>query len=397
MDIIHPLFRAGPGPSIELLHALAWYAGQVLRFPRLFGPVTVKRRRNLAVPVKRRRSAFRDPMICVDFLAMGWLGVTRLSQIDTYLRPREDLARLFGLRRFCDHTTAHNFLNAFHETHLRQLDEVNARLLLEHGHARATLAPILDLDLVSRPVRHVGRRRRAERLRWAVAFCAGEAVAQALAREPSLCRAVPAQVVLDALDAACSRLAAKPRLVRVAAPCTSADLVRGLGRRRLPFLTTSTWAWALAQRPAPDPQLRWASPDPEHRMLDLGGAPVEDGARPALRTILVERPAPAPGQPRERLAIVTSVFDGAAAAIVRLAASQTTVRAFFGHPRWPLGDGKMPSSGRRGNEAYLRLAAIAMNVLRLFSRHVGEEGSLARLRRRLRLVPSPLDVAAGPV
>jgi len=395
VDPLRPLFRASPGPSIELVHALAWYATEVLRLPRLFGPVTVKRRRNLAQPVKRRKSAFRDPMICLDFLAMAWLGVTRLSQIETHLRPREDLARIFGLRRFCDHTTAHNFLNAFHKTHLGQLDEVNARLLREHGHALTDRAPILDLDLVSRPVRHVGRRRRAERLRWAVAFCAGEAVAQAVAREPAPSRAVPPRIVLDALDAACARLAGKPRLVRLAGSCASADLLRALARRRLPFLTAVTWAWALAQRAGPGEGRQWASPDPEHRVLDLGVAPLEGGSRSGLRTILVERASAAPGQPRERLAVVTSMLDGSAATIVRLSASQAAIRAFFGHPRWPLGDGKMPSGDLRGNEAYLRLAAIAMNVLRLFSRHLGEEWGLARVRRGLRLILSPSDRERG--
>ena len=397
MEMIRPLFRAGPGPSNELVHALAWYANEVLRLPRLFSRVTVKRRRNLARPVKRRKSAFRGSMICLDFLAMGWLGVTRLSQIDTHLRPRDDLARLFGLRRFCDHTTAHNFLNAFHRTHLGQLDEVNARLLLEHGHALTDRAPIVDVDLVSRPVRHVGRRARSERLRWAVVFSAGEAVAHRLAREPGECRVVAARIVLDALDAARRRLAGKPRLVRVAGSCVSADLVRALLRRRVPFLTTATWAWALAQRPQPDEELRWASPDPDYRVLDLGTAPHDGGAQPSLRTILVERAAAAPGQPRERLAIVTSMLDSPAATIVRLAASQATIRAFFGHPRWPLGDGKMPSSDLRANEAYLRLAAIGMNVLRLFSIHLGEEWSLARVRRGLRLVSSPADPGRGPL
>ncbi|MFW6108556.1 MAG: hypothetical protein ACOC8D_01955, partial [bacterium] len=214
-------------PSLELVHALAWYGREVLGLERLFNRVTVKRRRNPASPVRRRKSAFRDPKMCVDFLAMAWLGVRRLSQIAERLKPRPDLARAFGLRRFADHTTAHNFLNAFHVTHLRQLDAVNARLLAEHGVAATCRAPILDVDVARRTVRRSGRRHDWV-YRWAVAFCAGEAVAQGLSHRAEAWR----PVVRDTIDAAREWLDGKPSLVRLAGRCTSLDLLRALDRRR---------------------------------------------------------------------------------------------------------------------------------------------------------------------
>ena len=393
MPRFHAPLAAPSPPSLELVHALAWFAREVLALDRLFNTVTVKRRRNLARPVKRRKSAFRDPMICLDLCTMTWLGVTRLSHIETHLRPRQDLARAFGLPRFCDHTTAHNFLNAFHRTHVRQLDDVNARLLIAHGQALSERAPILDLDLATRSVRHVARRRRSERYRWAVAFCAGEAIAQRLALERAGAEVLPG-LVLDLAAAARRRLARKPRLVRLAGTCASAQVVRALARERLPFLTTTTWAWALAQGPERHGPVRWAAPDPEHRVLDLGAAAGLAGVRQPLRVVLVERAALAPGLRRDRFAIVTSLADEPPASLLPMALYQSTIRGFFGHPRWPLGDGKLPSSGPRGIEAYLHLATIARNVLGLFARHLAEEWSLSRLRDRLRVAPAPLGAAA---
>jgi hypothetical protein len=365
-----------------LHHALAWYAREALRLEQLFNTITVKRRRNVAQPVKRRRSAFRDPMICIDFLAMAWLGATRLSHIDSYLRPRDHLAELFGLRRFCDHTTAHNFLNACHRTHVRQLEDVNARLLRAHGSALGAPAAILDLDVAQRTVRRTGRRRNWV-YRWPVAFCAGEALEQTLARRVADWR----PIVLDVLAKARGRLRGKPRLVRLAGACVSPPLLRALARQRLAFLTTVTWAWALAHRPEPRGALRWSRLDDEVRVLDLGVA--ERGSRGDLpfRTLLVERRARLPGARRDRSAILTSLVDEAPPAIVRLAASGSRIRRFFGHPRWPLGDGKLPSSDPRGNAAYLLLATIGMNVLRLFARHLGGEWTAPRLHAHLRVVP----------
>jgi len=376
-----PTFHAAERPAPELLHALAWYSREVLRLDQLFNAVTVKRRRNPERPVKRRRSAFRDPMICIDFLLMAWLGVTRLSQIDRHLKPRDDLARAFGLPRFCDHTTAHNFLNAFHQPHLAQLDRVNARLLAEHGVAPTTRAPILDVDVARRVVRHSGRRRDTE-YRWAVAFSAGEALAQTLAHNERDWT----PVALGAAAAARRHLAGRPALLRLSGTCTSMALLAAVHRMRLPFLTSVSWPWALAQSPAPQTGGRWMWLDPERRILDLGSAPAATAPGVTLRTVLVERAAALPGLARERLAVVSSLAEESPAAIVRLAASRSMLRPFLGHPRWPLGDGKMPSGDVRGIAAYLRLATVAMNVLRLFARHLGDEWTLPRLREQLRLI-----------
>jgi hypothetical protein len=370
------------GPALDLLHALGWYAREVIRLERLFQHVTVKRRRNLARPIKRRRSAFRDPMVSCDLVAMAWLGATRLSQIEPHLRHRADLARALGLPRFCDHTTAHNFLNAFHVAHLHQLDAANARLLREHGSALAQRAPILDLDLAERLVRRT-RRRRDHAYHWALAFCAGEAIAQELRLDTDN---VPA-LVAETLERARQFLRARPRLVRLTATCASSEILRALARQRLHFVAIVPWAWAATQRSqAPAPR-RWTELGDTSRALDLGSSPAALGTRHWLRTLLVERPPPAPGLRRERFAIATSLLHEPAPAVVRLAASMCRIRAFYGHPRWPLGDGKLPSSVPRGNAAWLRLATIAMNALRLFTRHLGGDWTPSRLHAAVRVIP----------
>ncbi len=368
-------------PSPDTLGTLAWYAREVIGIEGLLRRVSVKRRRNLARPVKRRKSAFRDPVLCYDFLAMAWLGATRLSQIESFLEGRGDLARALGLPRFCDHTTAHNFLNAFHVTHLRQLDAVNERLLREHGSALAQRAPILDLDAAERRVRRAGRRR-GRTYRWAVAFCAGEALAQDLRLDGTNASAL----VVDLLGRARQPLRAKPRLVRLTNACASHEVFRALARQRLPFLATRTWAAALADRPDARAGQRWAALPDATRVLDLCSALSVPGSRQWLRTLLVECPAPAPGLRRERCAIVTSLLREPMPVLVRLAASMSRIRPFFGHSRWPLGDGKLPSGEPRGNAAFLRLATIAMNVLRLFARQLGEGWTPARLHARLRAI-----------
>jgi len=324
-------------PSEDLVGELAWFTRDVLRLERCFSRVTVKRRRNLERPVRRRRSAFRDPMICIDFLLMAWLGATRLSHIASHLRGRPGLAQAFGLPRFCD------------------------------------------------PRRSVGRtgRRRDLAYRWAVAWCAGEGVEQSL--EP--CDADAADLVARTVDRACAALGGKPRLVRLTGPCVSIQRLRAMQRSGLPFVARATWPWALAHRSEEHPSLEWRRLGRGLRALDLGVAPATTAARLELRTVLVERPAPAPGLQRERLAVVSSLADEDAAALVRLSSSMTSLRGFFGHPRWPLGDGKLPSGDPRGNAAYLWLATIAMNVLVLFKRHLGEGESLAQIRADLRLIP----------
>jgi len=370
------------GPSLPLLEALAWYVREGLRIERLLNAVTVKRRRNLARPVRRRRSAFRDPAIALDFLVMAWLGVTRLSQIARHLRGRDDLAQVFGLPRFCDHTTAHNFLNGFHRTHVAQLVGVNARLLREHGGAEAWRGAVVDIDVAQRGVRRTGRRRDLL-YRWAVAFSGGEVIAQDLDARASGWT----PVVVRALSRAREQVGTRPRLVRVAGTAASRDLLRSLVRERVPFLTTGTWAWALAQRGEPRGAVQWTQLDAATRALDLGAAPGWPDARTAFRTILTERRSAARRAGRERIAAVTSLLDEPLPAIVQLAASGGRIRDFFGHPRWPLGDGKMPSGDARGNAAYAWLATLAMNILRLFARHLGEGWTPWRVHEELRVVP----------
>ncbi len=368
-------------PALDLLQALGWYAREVVGVERLFGHVTVKRRRNLARPIRRRRSAFRDPVLCYQFLAMAWLGATRLSQIEPCLERRDDLARALGLPRFCDHTTAHNFLNAFHVTHLRQLDEANARLLREHGSALAQRAPILDLDAAERRVRRA-RHRGTRTYRWAVAFSAGEALAQSLQRDP----ADWLPVVHEALSQAQRLLSAKPRLVRLHGPCVSEAVLRELARQRLPYLATGPWAFVRAVHPPAAASARWTAIGNGARALDLGAALAPYRARHWARAILIERHADCAEARPERTGIVTTRLHDPTPTIACLSASASRIRPFFGHPRWPLDDGKLPSGDPRGTAAFLRLATIAMNVLRLFARHLGGECTAARLHERLRAI-----------
>ena len=371
-----------------LPQALSWFIREVLRLPTLLNTVTVKRRRNAARPVRRRRSAFRDPMMCLDFLAMAWAGATRLSHIARHLAPRDDLARVFGLPRFADHTTTHNFLNAFHVTHLRQLDRVNDQLLHRQGLGAKERPACLDLDLARRPVRKRAGGIRTTYL-WATAFADRLCVAQRLDEDLDN----PVATLLDVLARARAIWRKRPRLIRLTAPCVAEPLLRALLRQKMNFLATTTWAWALARTHSPVEGVSWQVLGPETRTRDLGLVTVGPAGRPNARIVLVEEPSIVPGAPPDRFALVTSLLDADLATLEVLANRATTLRAFFGHPTWPLRDGKPPSSRHRGMAAYLRLATIAMNVLVLFARELGPPWTPGSVHRALRVVPWPSDFA----
>ena len=372
-----------------IAEALSWYIAHVLRLPTLLNGVTVKRRRNAARPVRRRRSAFRDPMMCLDLLVMAWAGATRLSHIARHLASHDDLARVFGLLRFADHTTTHNFLNRFHVTHLRQLDRVNNQLLRRQGLCAKERPACLDLDLARRPVRRRTGGVRTTYL-WATAFADRLCVAQELGERPA---ETSTALVHDVLARARATWRKRPRLVRLSAACVDESLLRALLRQRMNFLATTTWAWALRHANSPAERVPWHPVGPDTRVRDLGPVTLGPAARPNARIVLVEHPSVIPDAPPDRLALVTSLLDANLATLVVLADRATTIRSFFGHPTWPLREGKPPSSRRRGMAAYLRLATIAMNILVLFARELGPPWTPARVHRALRVVPWPSDFA----
>jgi len=374
--------------DVRVASGLTWFASDALGLRSLLSAVTVKRRRNPARPVRRRRSAFRDPAMCLDFLAMAWVGVTRLSQIARYLDQRGDVARLFGLPRFADHTTAHNFLNAFHLTHLRQLDRVNAEVLRRSGVLASQRPACLDLDIATRPV----RRRTGGTARtylWLAAFCGRLCVAQRLEENQS----DPREALLALLTEARAQWEGRPRVVRLSPRCVSEPVLRALLRQRFNFLARTSWGWALAHSETPPEAAPWRVLSEETRVRDLGPATIGPASRPNARVVLVEQPSVVPGAPADRSALVTSLLEAAPASLVLLAAQGTTIRSFFSHPSWPLRDGKPPSSRPRGMAAYLGLCTLAMNVLTLFARELGPPWTPRRVHRALRVVPWPSDYA----
>jgi hypothetical protein len=165
----------------------------------------------------------------------------------------------------------------------------------------------------------------------------------------------------------------------------SRELLTHLARTRQEFVATTSWAWAMAQRDDSPSRVPYLSVSRRTRVRDLG--PDRDGFG-AVRTIQVEHAAEGAGERPHRHAIVTSLLDAPVRALLPLAASRMSLPAFFGHPSWPLRDGKPPSSDPRGLAAYCRLATIATNVLVLFARHLGGRWTVAGLRDALRAVPS---------
>ena len=57
-----------------------------------------------------------------------------------------ELAKLLGLPRFFDQSTAHQYLNRFSKWHVQQLDRINHQLLLHHGYCATQPIVIVDVD-----------------------------------------------------------------------------------------------------------------------------------------------------------------------------------------------------------------------------------------------------------
>jgi len=122
-----------------LFPLLAWYLMDVIKLPEYFAQVTVNKKRD-----KKKSPTFSDSQMCMGLISLPILGIPRISKINERLSNETEMARLLGLPRFFEQSTAHKYLNRFGKWHVSQLGKINHQLLTKFGNS--TKQPIVIVD-----------------------------------------------------------------------------------------------------------------------------------------------------------------------------------------------------------------------------------------------------------
>jgi hypothetical protein len=171
-----------------LFPLIAWYLMDVIKLPEYFEQVTVNKTRNPNRSRKPKEHFFSDVHMCMGLLSLPILGISRISKINERLSNETELAKLLGLPRIFEQSTAHGYLNRFSKWHVAQLEKINHQLLLRHGVCTSQPLVIVDIDsqthtLESRKRQKavVGYNRKKPGkpcYQWNMAFVCNEAVSQ---------------------------------------------------------------------------------------------------------------------------------------------------------------------------------------------------------------------------
>ena len=95
---------------------------------------------------KPKEHFFSDANMCMGLIGLPILGIERISKINERLSNETELAKLLGLPRFFEQSTAHGYLNRFTKWHVAQLDKINHQLLLRQGVCAQQPLVIVDID-----------------------------------------------------------------------------------------------------------------------------------------------------------------------------------------------------------------------------------------------------------
>ena len=172
-----------------LFPRFVWYLRDVIDLPKYFAQISVNRKRNRRRKRRGRKPDYTDVDMCMGLVAVAVLGIPRISQIDDLLKTEPQMARLIGLRKFFDPSTAHRYLNRFAGWHVSQRDTVNTQILLAHGQSPCQDVVLCDIDSQTHTLESrkregavVGYNRKKPGkpcLQWNVGFVRGEAVSKA--------------------------------------------------------------------------------------------------------------------------------------------------------------------------------------------------------------------------
>jgi len=380
-----------------LFALLAWFLKDVLELEKRCTIVTVKRKRNRDEErnIKRRKSPFPAPKMCVGIVVTILLGIKRFERINNLLHDETKIANLIGLKRFFDRVTARNFINEFQLWHLKQLDRVNTDLLRDFGESFGQDFPVLDIDMTTHSLESKKREgavpgynkknRGKPRYQWSVGFIREEIVSQVLSKGNTHCSAKFKELVEDVKK----KVNTKNLIIRADGGYLSGEMLNYVVEEDLQIVTAARFDYVTSQKENEIDFSTWFDYDENTRLLDAGEAYVVSKCKHEFRVILVEKKQEKikikGGKEYIYYAVVARLnAPSDASAIYEFYHQRQTIENFFKESKNPLNAGKMPSQKFRGNESYLHLVTLAYNCFSIFKKTIcqqsGRENLLVRLR-----------------
>jgi len=364
-----------------LFPLFAWYLVDYVQLLRRLKPLTVKRKRNNKIPVKRRTPKFTEAQLGIGIISIILLGIKRLGKINRLLKTETQVANLIGLKQFFDQATAHRFLNEFQLWHLRQLERVADDLARDFGEAFRQDIVVLDIDSTTHSVESRKREKAVVGYnkknpgkpcyQWSVGFIRGEAVANKLYAGNTTCK----HHLKDTLNMVTNKISQPVSIVRLDGGYLSAELLDYIAGKNLSVVMGARYDWVVAQKPEID-QDKWMSYDEKTMIYDLGMARVTSTVKRDYRIILVvKEQEPFQGDRRKKIktvryAIVENLplrLD--AFGLYQFYCGRQTIENFFKESKGPFNAGKMPSESFRGCEAYLQFVIMAYNLFEWFKKN----------------------------
>jgi len=356
-----------------LFPLLAWYLMDVIKLPEYFEQITVNKKRD-----RKRSSTFLDSQMCMGLTSLPILGIPRISKINERLSNETELAKLLGLPRFFDQSTAHEYLNRFGKWHVSQLDKINHQLLTKFGNS--TTQPIVIVDIDSQTHTLESRKRQKAVVgynrkkpgkpcyQWNMAFVCQESVSQRLMPGNSHGQ----ESVLWLLDDVKTKLNNPLMIARLDNGYLKGETLNELLKRQLQLCMSCRYDWVLAQGVSLN-QSKWEQIDDNTKVYDVGQTRVISTCDNMFRVVLVEkRQKPFSNSKSkkdihrygilENLAFHLDPYD-----LFKFYHGRQTIENFF-KESLDFESSKMPSQKFRANEAYLQLVTIAENCCLWFKK-----------------------------
>ena len=377
-DDIELIFTGENKTKFGLFPLFAWYMMEIVDLEKYFKTLTVKKKRNHAQSVERRRPKYTVENMCIELITANILGVSRLWNIKDVLGTETAIAKMVGLSEFFDQSTAHLFLDAFQAWHVQQLDRASTELLRTFGESFRQDIMIVDIDSTT----HSLESRKREKAvvgynkikpgkpcyQWSVAFIRGEVVAQKLEAGNTNCKSPFQELLYQVKKKICHSIS----IVRLDGGYFSAENLEFTQAQGIQVITTERYDWIMKQKPKIDP-LKWLPYDDKTKLYDLGVMKVISTTPMQFRVILVEKEQ-VPFNRKKAKIIHYAIIENLAfrldvKAVYKFYHGRQTIENYFKESKNPFSSGKMPSSKFQANEAYLQLVAIAGNLYVWFKKN----------------------------
>jgi hypothetical protein len=361
-----------------LFPLFAWYLMEVIELKKFYQKLSVKRKRNHAAPIRRRKPKYSAADMCLGLIVANILGVSRLWNFKEVLATETALAHLLGLPGFFEQSTGHLFLDGFRAWHVKQLAAAAAQLLLAFGESPQQDVLVVDIDSTTHSLESRQRQKAVVGYnkikpgkpcyQWSVAFVRGEVVAQKLMAGDTTCKA-PFQALLTQVQDILRKTIA---IVRLDGGYFSSENLEFTKAAGMQIITTERYDWIMAQKPEIKPE-GWIAYDEKTRLYDLGMMKVIGSTELQFRAVLVETeqvPFKRKKAKLVRYAIIENLaFRLDARAVYQFYHGRQTIENYFKEAKNPFAAGKLPSGKFQANEAYLHLVATAGNLYVWFKKN----------------------------